>query len=134
MGSIRAFPFEEGPNRPQQDVKVECRGPVLDVELIEADRLLGSHARSALDLPPPRDARADFVTRPEELEVRRDLFGWKGTGTDQAHLAPKDVEQLGHLVQAPSPQPSPDSCESRVALQLEVGSGRIQMGRAAFLI
>src|SRR3990172_12588080 len=123
--------FDEEGYGTQQDVQIQRRRPVLDVEVIQADRLLGPYRRASLDLPPARDTRADLVARSQQLEVRRDLFGGEGTRTDQTHLAAKHVQQLGELVKAPFPEPLAEPCEAGVVLQLEVWGGRVRSNNVA---
>src|SRR5918995_522257 len=78
---------DNGPEGLQRDVEVQRERPVLDVELVKADRLFGGDPAPAVDLPPAGHSGLDLVSRAEQLEVRGDLVGGKWAGADEAHLS-----------------------------------------------
>src|SRR5829696_4878803 len=92
--SVGASLAEDGPERLHHDIEVQRQRPVLDVELVETDRLFGRHPAPAVNLPPARDAGWHLVSWAEQLEVGGDLVGGKGTRPDKAHLPLEDVPEL----------------------------------------
>src|SRR5262245_26009319 len=82
-----------------------------DVVAVELDHAFVVQRAAPLDLPRAGQAGPD----PEATRVAPRARGGEplavaeleGTGADQAHLAPHDVDQLGQLIQARVPEESP---------------------------
>src|ERR671912_1893017 len=89
--SVGASPGQDGAEGLHHDVEVEGQRPVLDVELVQVDRLLGGDPAAAVDLPPAGHSGRDLVSGAEQLQVRGDLVGGKGAGTDKTHVPLDDV-------------------------------------------
>ena len=80
------------------------------------------HLVSAGNLPEARDPGAD--AEPTALGIGghgQSLIGRQGTRTHQAHLAEKDVEELGKFVEGGEAKKSSDAGDPRVLLDLEHG-------------
>src|ERR687897_1522726 len=119
--SVGAFLADNGSEGLQHDVEVQRERPVLDVELVQMDRLFGGHPAPAVDLPPAGHPGRDLVSRAEQLQIRGDLVGGKWAGADEAHLSLEDVPELRELVEAEAAQDLPDRGQARVGLELEEG-------------
>jgi len=82
------------------DLHIEPEAPVVNVRDVEAEPFLELERMSPAHRRPARDARTHVVPALLLGGVRGEVFDQKGTGAHQAHLAAKDVPQLGQLVDA----------------------------------
>src|SRR5690349_8508292 len=99
--SLGAAAGQHNRDRAQEELQVEQQGPLLDVTQIHAHHLVEGHAAASLDLPDacnPRPYLEDATQMPRL--VMRSLVGKGRAGTDEAHVALQDVEELGQLVDA----------------------------------
>src|SRR5829696_5165692 len=120
--SVGPSPSQDGPERLQQDVEIQRQRPILDVELIQLDRLLRGHPAAAIDLPPAGDPSQHLVSWAEQFEVRSDLVGGQGARADEAHLPLEDVPELRQLIEAEAPKDTANPCQAGIGLELEEGS------------
>src|SRR5215510_11372009 len=99
-----AFFHKERRNGFKNDLQVEPRRPVFDVVNIKLDHLLERQAVATADLRQAGQARFDVQPFAVPSLITFDLI-WNGRArADQRHLAFKDVEDLGQLVEAQAAQ------------------------------
>src|SRR6266481_5419022 len=98
---------------------------VIEVVLKLLDRVLIARAVRIIHLRPSGDPR--FHQVPEMIK-RNYLFVAFGAlspfraWADQAHVTLEDIPKLGHLIEAPSPQPVPSARYARIILpRIEIG-------------
>ncbi len=93
---------------------------MVDVFQIHLHPLIKPDIAAAIDLPQTGDswlhAEAAFV--PLAVDAFYIPHG-QGSWADQAHLALEDVEELWKLVQAVTPEKSPDVCHARIIFDFE---------------
>src|SRR5262249_7548160 len=105
--TFTSSPPEQPDAGAEQDLHVLPERPVLDVIVVEhqafLDRALAPIPPQAVDLRPSGDPGGHAVAgpvlgEPPAEQVHEVPVLWPGP--DQGHVAPKDVEELGQLVQA----------------------------------
>ena len=121
------------PQSPQQNDRVHGRAVVPDgveIKLELGHVVFGPGAVGKVDLGPARESRPDTVSEGIEGDLPfessryfRALRPW----TDQAHLAAKDIQKLGELVDAPPSEQPADGEHPGVVL---FGEGRALAVRA----
>src|SRR5438045_2221562 len=53
----------------------------------------------------------------------------QGPGTDETHLAPQDVDELGQLIERGAPQKASDTRDARVVGELEQPAGLVEVNQ-----
>src|SRR6478735_6669984 len=126
--SVGAAGAEDRADGPAQDRQVLEHRPVVDVEEVEADRLVEAQLAAARDLPQPGHARPDAEAPRHGAVVERHLAGDLRSGADQAHVAAEHVEELGQLVDRVAAHPRAGTGDARVVLHLEEQRALAQLG------
>jgi hypothetical protein len=121
---------------PEQNVYIEPERPLLNILAVQINHVLEvKHLAPATDLPEAGNTRFR-VEAPEVmiLVVLKVRFE-KRTGSNERHLANKDVEELRYFVEAPATQCPAKPSRARIVADLEQASiaGLIQMGQVRFL-
>src|SRR4029077_7840813 len=118
-GSVRAPAAQHGGDRSQEDPHVETERPVVDVLHVALDPVF--ELRFPADhLPEAGDAGLDAEATPVGARLDpADVAQRQGPGTDQAHVAADDVEELWELVEAQAADQASDARHARVVADLE---------------
>src|SRR5689334_2741403 len=95
MALIRSVALENCPHRPQDDHQILYVGPVVDVEVVQANAFGSGYVRSPGHLPQTGDTWFDETPALDEVFDRRPLARNQRPGTHDAHRAGENVEQLG---------------------------------------
>lgn len=103
----------------EEDLDVFQERPLRDIRELEFTELLEIETRTAADLPETRNAGLHGETAGVGLFEEQAFIFRQGTGTDQAHLAFDDVEQLGQLIQAVFAQELTNRGDAGVVLDFE---------------
>src|ERR1043166_1717307 len=119
-GSVSALPGEHNRDGAGENQAVEPQRPAVDVHQIELNPLLVGAPTAAADLPQAGDARlrgeaAHLVATGELREVALQ----DRPRSDDAHVAAQDVDELGQLIHAREPQPTPQGSRAGIVLDLE---------------
>src|SRR5688500_12441193 len=102
--SGRAAGRQDGLGRLDQDLQLEQRAPRPGVLDVEGDHVVEAELAATAHLPQTGEAWLGPQALPRPVVVHRDLAGHRRAGSDQAHVAPQDVPQLGDLVEARAAQ------------------------------
>src|SRR5438128_566699 len=102
--STRSFARNHRWNGPEQDLQVQPERPLARVAQIQPDHPLVIQAAAAADLPEAGQSRPEV--QPQTLvDVVIIEFVVEGrTGSNEAHFARQNVDQLGELIEATSPK------------------------------
>src|SRR3712207_3001270 len=116
---MRTLAAQDGAQGSEYDLHIERERPVLYVVEIQPHHLLKGEVGATAYLPVaghPRDGpKPPLVLLFHALEVPHRQGSW----ADQAHLPLEDVYELGQLVDAPSPQETPDQGYPGIVSYLE---------------
>ena len=117
-------PFEEyDGDGLKKYVDIQEQRPVLDVEIVIPYFVLGFKVIIAPDLRKTSQARLDGQTNTLEDSVTSYEEGSFRSWANQAHIALEDIEQLGKLIKASSPQEFSYGSDSRIILCSQNGAG-----------
>src|SRR6266498_1404604 len=102
-----------------ENAYVEPHRPILEVVEVQANEVVEGEARPAGDLPEAGHPRQDAVAPAVPVLEQQVVPHGEGTGADEAHLAPEDVEHLGDLVDREAPQRAADPRDAWIVADLE---------------
>src|SRR2546425_11222803 len=120
LGLPGAAPPQHYRQRTRHDLQVLADGLVSDVfEIVAylAPHVVDRRVVPLIDLRPARDTGADALTPLVALDLLPQVDedrGLLGPGSDQIHVAPQHVEELGEFVQPEFPQHATDRRDARV--------------------
>lgn len=103
---------------PQQN-KVQPNAPVMDVPAVHLYALRIVDITSSAGLPHAGDAGEDGVVLLDIFPIPRDFFLDDGAGSDEAHFALQDVQELGQLIEAGLSKEGTALCDAGIVLQFE---------------
>src|SRR5215831_12261926 len=83
--------FGRGAEGTPQDPQIEPKGLMVDVPHVESEPVAPGQVSASVDLGPSRDARPHRVPAPLLRRVASDVANQQWPGTDEAHVAAKDV-------------------------------------------
>ena len=121
---IGSVAFENGPERlgDKLDVRREVR--MANVFVVEAHPVFESYVAATADLPEAGKSRPYGKAHLVPWEIFADFGRERGTGTDDGHVSPKNVEQLGKLVEAEFSENATHRIDARIVLHLERRTAR----------
>src|SRR5438067_9203169 len=91
---LKARPSEHERNRAHQDLRVRCQGPRLHILALDSHLLVKRQRMMAVGLPragqPLRNCKSECDVLPHLGGLARQAW----PGTDEAHVAPKNINEL----------------------------------------
>lgn len=106
-------------NSPPQQYHIQPDAPVMHVPAVHLYALGVVDITSSAGLPHAGDAGEDGVVLLDIFPIPRDFFLDDGAGSNKAHLAPQDVQELGQLIEAGLSKEGAALCDAGIVLQLE---------------
>src|SRR5215475_15245280 len=113
--STRPCAADDSVHGPPKDDQIQFHRLFTRIDRIESDALLIRNEIATAYLPKPCDTRSAPIIGIDLVRVALDLTRYDRAGTDQAHVALEDIEQLRQLIQARAPEPDSEPCRARVA-------------------
>src|SRR6202040_1280980 len=104
---------------PKDEGQVLKQAPVIDVPHVEQHPLFEGDLIAPADLPNAREARADGETGALPSLVLRSFAGERRARSHERHVAAKDVDELGKLVEAVFSNEAAHGRDPRIVLHLE---------------
>src|SRR5437879_3647983 len=108
LGPVETLATPEDPNRPKEDARIEQEREMVYVPYIQFNPLRPRQGVPAVHLGPAGDPWPHLQATSLKRRVSCDLILQSRSRTDETHLSPQHVQELGQLVQAPAPQKSAD--------------------------
>lgn len=99
--------------------EIQPDAPVMHVPTIHLYALGVVDIASSAGLPHAGDAGEDGVVLFDISPIPRDFLLDDGTGTNEAHLAFQNVQELGQLIEAGLSKEGTALCDAGIVLQLE---------------
>lgn len=99
--------------------EIQPDAPVMHVPAVHLYALGVVDITSSAGLPHAGDAGEDGVVFLDIFPIPRDFLLNDGTGSDEAHLALEDVQQLGQLIEAGLSKEGTALCNARIVLEFE---------------
>lgn len=106
-------------NSPPQQYHIQPDAPVMHVPAVHLYALGVVDITSSAGLPHAGDAGEDGVVLLDIFPIPRDFFLDDGAGSNKAHLAPQDVQELGQLIEAGLSKEGAALCDAGIVLQFE---------------
>lgn len=106
-------------NSAPEEHEIQPDAPVMDVPAVHLDSFGIVYIASAAGLPHAGDAGEDGVVLLDIFPIPRDFFLNDGAGSDEAHFAFEDVQELGQLIEAGLSKEGAALCDAGIVLQLE---------------
>src|SRR5215211_1023295 len=128
--SVRPSRRHDRPDGLEEDPRVQGERPVLDVERVERERLVGRDVASTVDLPPPGQPGLHLAATAQDLagEVV-DLLRGQRARPHEAHITLENVDELWELVDAEAAQERAEPRDPGVVLDLEERRRGVERGR-----
>src|SRR6266849_4703375 len=117
--SARSFTRDHAWDGPKEDLEVQPKRPLARVAQVQPDHPVVLQSAAAAHLPEAGQPRPKVEPQPLMNVVIVELMVEGGTGSDEAHLAPENVDQLRELVEARSPNHAANPRHPRVRPNLE---------------
>lgn len=102
-----------------QQYHIQPDTPVMHVPAVHLHALGIVDIASAAGLPHTGNAGEDGVVLLDIFPIPRDFFLDDGAGSDEAHLALQDVQELGQLIEAGLSKEGAALCDAGIVLQFE---------------
>lgn len=106
-------------NGAPEEHEIQPYAPVMDVPAVHLDSFGIVYIASAAGLPHAGDAGEDGVVLLDIFPIPRDFFLNDGAGSDEAHFAFEDVQELGQLIEAGLSKEGAALCDAGIVLQFE---------------
>lgn len=110
---------QDNRNGAPEEHEIQPDAPVMHVPAVHLHALGIVDITSSAGLPHAGDAGEDGVVLLYIFPIPRNFLLDDGTGTDEAHLAPQDVQELGQLIEAGLSKEGAALCDAGIILQLE---------------
>lgn len=110
---------EDNRNGAPEKHEIQPDAPVMDVPAVHLDSFGIVYIASAAGLPHAGDAGEDGVILLDIFPIPRDFFLNDGAGSDEAHFAFEDVQELGQLIEAGLSKEGAALCDAGIVLQFE---------------
>lgn len=98
---------------------IQPHAPVMDIPAVHLDALGIVDIASSAGLPHAGDAGEDGVVLLDIFPIPRDFFLDNGAGSDEAHFAFQNVQELGQLIEAGLSKEGAALCDTGIVLQFE---------------
>lgn len=99
--------------------EIQPDAPVMHVPAVHLYALGVVDVAASAGLPHTGDAGEDGVVLFDIFPIPRDFFLDDGAGSDEAHLALQDVQELGQLIEAGLSKEGTALCNAGIVLQFE---------------
>lgn len=99
--------------------EIQPDAPVMHVPAVHLYTLGVVDVTASAGLPHAGDAGEDGVVLLDIFPIPWDFLLDDGTGTDEAHFAFEDVQELGHLIEAGLSKEGTALCDAGIVLQFE---------------
>lgn len=110
---------EDNRDSTPEKYEIQPDAPVMHVPAVHLYALGVVDVASAAGLPHAGDAGEDGVVLFDIFPIPRDFFLDDGTGTNKAHFAFEDVQELGQLIEAGLSKEGTTLCDAGIVLQFE---------------
>lgn len=99
--------------------EIQPDAPVMHVPAVHLYALGVVDVAASAGLPHTGDAGEDGVVLFDIFPIPRDFFLDDGAGSDEAHLALQDVQELGQLIEAGLSKEGAALCDAGIVLQFK---------------
>lgn len=110
---------EDDRNGAPEEHQIQPDAPVMDVPAVHLYALGVVDIASSAGLPHAGDAGEDGVVLLDIFPIPRDFFLDDGAGSDEAHFAFEDVQELGQFIEAGLSKEDAALCDAGIILQFE---------------
>ena len=110
---------EDNRNGAPEEHEIQPDAPVVDVPAVHLDSFGIVYIASSAGLPHAGDAGEDGVVLLDIFPIPRDFFLDNGAGSDEAHFAFQNVQELGQLIEAGLSKEGTALCDTGIVLQFE---------------
>ena len=110
---------EDNRNGAPEEHEIQPDAPVMHVPAVHLHSFGIVYIASATGLPHAGDAGEDGVVLLDIFPIPRDFFLDDGAGSDEAHFAFEDVQELGQLIEAGLSKEGAALCDAGIVLQFE---------------
>ncbi len=110
---------EDNRNGAPEKHEIQPDAPVMHIPAVHLDALGIVDIASSAGLPHAGDAGENGVVLLDISPIPRDFLLDDGTGSDEAHFAFEDVQELGQLIEAGLSKEGAALCDAGIVLQFE---------------
>lgn len=110
---------EDNRNGAPEEHEIQPDAPVMHVPAVHLHALGIVYIASAAGLPHTGNAGEDGVVLLDIFPIPRDFFLNDGAGTDEAHFAFEDIQELRQLIEAGLSKEGAALCDAGIVLQFE---------------
>lgn len=110
---------QDNRNGAPEEHEIQPDAPVMHIPTIHLYALGVVDVAASAGLPHAGDAGKDGVVLFDIFSIPRDFFLDDGAGSDEAHLALQDVQELGQLIEAGLSKEGAALCDAGIILQFE---------------
>ena len=110
---------QDNRNGAPEEHEIQPYAPVMDVPAIHLHALGIVDIASSAGLPHAGDAGENGVVLLDISPIPRNFLLDDGTGSDEAHFAFEDVQELGQLIEAGLSKEGAALCDTGIVLQFE---------------
>lgn len=110
---------EDDCNGAPEEHEIQPDTPVMHVPAVHLHALGIVDITSSAGLPHAGDAGEDGVVLLDIFPIPRDFFLDNGAGSDEAHFAFQNVQELGQLIEAGLSKEGTALCDTGIVLQFE---------------
>ncbi len=110
---------EDNRNGAPEEHEIQPDAPVMHVPAVHLHALGIVYIASAADLPHTGNAGEDGVVLLDIFPIPRDFFLDDGAGSDEAHFAFEDIQELRQLIEAGLSKEGAALCDAGIVLQFE---------------
>lgn len=110
---------EDNRNGAPKEHEIQPDAPVMHVPAVHLDALGVVDVAASAGLPHAGDAGEDGVILLDIFPIPRNFLLDDGTGTDEAHFAFEDVQELGQLIEAGLSEEGAALGDAGIVLQFE---------------
>lgn len=110
---------EDNRNGAPEEHEIQPDAPVMHVPAVHLHALGIVYIASAAGLPHTGNAGEDGVVLLDIFPIPRDFFLDDGAGSDEAHFAFEDIQELGQLIEAGLSEEGTALCDAGIVFQLE---------------
>lgn len=110
---------EDNRNGTPKEHEIQPDAPVMDVPAVHLDSFGIVYITSAAGLPHAGDAGKDGVVLFDIFPIPRDFFLNDGAGSDEAHFAFENIQELRQLIEAGLSKEGAALCDAGIVLHFE---------------
>lgn len=110
---------QDNRNGAPEEHEIQPDAPVMHVPAVHLYALGVVDVAASAGLPHAGDAGGDGVVLLDIFPIPRDFFLDNGAGSDEAHFAFQNVQELGQLIEAGLSKEGTALCDTGIVLQFE---------------